>query len=106
MTAEELSRKVRGLELRARKMTGGLISGAYHSAFKGRGIEFLDVREYVPGDDTRKLAKGMDCGADALILDLEDAVAPSRKALARTSSSACAVTKITGTALFMARSLA
>ena len=42
MTAEELSRKVRGLELRARKMTGGLISGAYHSAFKGRGIEFLD----------------------------------------------------------------
>ena len=53
MTAEELSRKVRGLELRARKMTGGLISGAYHSAFKGRGIEFLDVREYVPGDDIR-----------------------------------------------------
>ena len=55
MTAEELSRKVRGLELRARKMTGGLISGAYHSAFKGRGIEFLDVREYVPGDDTRAI---------------------------------------------------
>jgi uncharacterized protein (DUF58 family) len=55
VTAEELSRKVRGLELRARKMTGGLISGAYHSAFKGRGIEFLDVREYVPGDDTRTI---------------------------------------------------
>ncbi len=55
MTAEELSRNVRGLELRARKMTGGLISGAYHSAFKGRGIEFLDVREYVPGDDTRTI---------------------------------------------------
>jgi uncharacterized protein (DUF58 family) len=55
VTAEELSRRVRGLELRARKMTGGLISGAYHSAFKGRGIEFLDVREYVPGDDTRTI---------------------------------------------------
>jgi uncharacterized protein (DUF58 family) len=55
VTAEELSRKVRGLELRARKMTGGLISGAYHSAFKGLGIEFLDVREYVPGDDTRTI---------------------------------------------------
>jgi uncharacterized protein (DUF58 family) len=55
VTAEELSRKVRRLELRARKMTGGLISGAYHSAFKGRGIEFLDVREYVPGDDTRTI---------------------------------------------------
>jgi uncharacterized protein (DUF58 family) len=36
-------------------MTGGLISGAYHSAFKGLGIEFLDVREYVPGDDTRTI---------------------------------------------------
>jgi uncharacterized protein (DUF58 family) len=55
VTAEELSRKVRGLELRARKMTGGLISGAYHSAFKGRGVEFLDVREYVPGDDARTI---------------------------------------------------
>jgi uncharacterized protein (DUF58 family) len=55
VTAVELSRKVRGLELRARKMTGGLISGAYRSAFKGRGIEFLDVREYVPGDDTRTI---------------------------------------------------
>jgi uncharacterized protein (DUF58 family) len=55
VTAEELSRKVRGLELRARKMTGGLISGAYRSAFKGRGIEFLDVREYVPGDDARTI---------------------------------------------------
>jgi uncharacterized protein (DUF58 family) len=55
VTPEELSRKVRGLELRARKVSGGLISGAYHSAFKGRGIEFLDVREYVPGDDARSI---------------------------------------------------
>jgi uncharacterized protein (DUF58 family) len=55
MTPEELSRKVRGLELRARKVTGGLVTGAYHSAFKGRGIEFLDVREYVPGDDVRSI---------------------------------------------------
>lgn len=55
MTAEELARKVRGLELRARKASGGLISGAYRSAFKGRGVEFLDVREYVPGDDVRSI---------------------------------------------------
>lgn len=38
---------------------------------------------FVPGDDPRKIAKGLACGADALILDLEDSVAPSRKAEAR-----------------------
>lgn len=39
---------------------------------------------FVPGDNDRKLAKGEDAGADALILDLEDSVAPARKGLART----------------------
>ncbi len=38
---------------------------------------------FVPGHDARKLAKGLDCGADALIVDLEDAVPPARKAEAR-----------------------
>lgn len=38
---------------------------------------------FVPGDDERKLAKGLACAADALILDLEDSVAASRKAVAR-----------------------
>ena len=38
---------------------------------------------FVPGDDERKIAKALDSAADALILDLEDAVAPQRKALAR-----------------------
>lgn len=38
---------------------------------------------FVPGDDERKIAKGLGSSADALILDLEDAVAPPRKALAR-----------------------
>ena len=38
---------------------------------------------FVPGDSEKKLGKGADSGADALILDLEDSVAPSRKALAR-----------------------
>lgn len=38
---------------------------------------------FVPGDDERKIAKALDCAADALILDLEDAVAPQRKAAAR-----------------------
>ena len=38
---------------------------------------------FVPGDSERKFAKAQDCGADALILDLEDSVAPSEKAKAR-----------------------
>ena len=55
MTAAELARKVRMIELRARRIVAGLISGAYHSAFKGQGVEFHEVREYVPGDDTRAI---------------------------------------------------
>ena len=55
MTAAELARKVRLVELRARRTAGGLMSGAYHSAFKGQGVEFQEVREYVPGDDTRAI---------------------------------------------------
>ena len=38
---------------------------------------------FVPGDSERKFARARDCGADALILDLEDSVAPSEKAAAR-----------------------
>ncbi len=44
---------------------------------------------FVPGDSPRKLARARDCGADALILDLEDAVAPSMKAQAREHVAAC-----------------
>ena len=55
MTAAELDRRVRLLELRGRRTVGGLVSGAYRTAFKGQGIEFLEVREYVPGDDTRSI---------------------------------------------------
>jgi uncharacterized protein (DUF58 family) len=55
VTATELARKVRSVELRARRTVGELVSGAYHSAFKGQGMEFQEVREYVPGDDTRAI---------------------------------------------------
>jgi uncharacterized protein (DUF58 family) len=55
VTVAELARQVRLVELRARRASAGVISGAWHSAFKGRGIEFHEVREYVPGDDVRAI---------------------------------------------------
>lgn len=55
MTAAELRSKVRQLELRARKTMTIVTPGAYRSAFRGKGIEFEEIREYVPGDDTRSI---------------------------------------------------
>jgi uncharacterized protein (DUF58 family) len=55
VTASELRRKVLQLELRARETLGGVASGAYRSAFRGRGVEFEEIREYVPGDDVRSI---------------------------------------------------
>lgn len=49
----ELTRKIRKLEIRSRRLVNELFSGEYHSSFKGRGIEFSHVREYQYGDDVR-----------------------------------------------------
>ncbi len=51
----EVLRKVRKLEIKTRKPVSGLLSGNYRSVFKGRGIEFSEVREYVAGDDIRSI---------------------------------------------------
>lgn len=53
MLTDELMREVRRLEIRARRRVDDLLSGQYHSAFKGQGIEFAEVREYQPGDEVR-----------------------------------------------------
>lgn len=53
MLSEELMREVRRLQFRTRKRVENVFGGGYHSAFKGRGIEFAEVREYEPGDDVR-----------------------------------------------------
>lgn len=55
MLTEELMRDVRKLEIRARRRVDDLLSGQYHSAFKGQGIEFAEVREYTPGDEVRTI---------------------------------------------------
>ncbi len=53
MISEEILRKVRRLEIISRKSAQDLFAGQYHTAFKGRGVEFSEVREYQPGDDPR-----------------------------------------------------
>lgn len=55
MLTQELMREVRRLEIRTRRRVNNLLSGEYHSAFRGRGIEFSEVREYEPGDDVRAI---------------------------------------------------
>lgn len=51
--AVELLKKVRELEIKSKKITTQLFSGEYHSAFKGKGMSFREVREYSAGDDVR-----------------------------------------------------
>jgi len=48
-------KRVKKIELKTKVLVDGLIYGEYHSIFKGRGIEFSEVREYVPGDDVRAI---------------------------------------------------
>ncbi len=47
--------RVRRIELRTSKLANDLMVGAYHSQFKGRGMDFEELREYVPGDDVRTI---------------------------------------------------
>lgn len=52
---KELLRKVRTIELKTRGLSDHIFSGEYHSAFKGRGMTFSEVRDYVPGDEVRTI---------------------------------------------------
>ena len=45
--------RIRRIEIRARRLVANVFLGEYHSVFKGRGIEFSEVRQYMPGDDVR-----------------------------------------------------
>ena len=53
MLSPELFAKIRGIQIRAQRLVTDLFAGEYESAFKGRGMEFEQVREYQPGDDLR-----------------------------------------------------
>ena len=53
MTTTDILKKVRELEIKSKKLTNHLFTGEYHTAFKGRGMSFKEVREYEAGDDPR-----------------------------------------------------
>jgi uncharacterized protein (DUF58 family) len=51
----EILRKVRQIEIRTRRLVDSSMGGEYHSVFKGRGMDFDEVREYIPGDEVRTI---------------------------------------------------
>ncbi len=55
MEVSELLKKVRKIEIKTKGLTNHIFSGEYHSAFKGRGMSFSEVREYQYGDDVRNI---------------------------------------------------
>ncbi len=55
MDTRELLKKVRQIEIGIRGVVNEVFAGEYHSVFKGRGMEFAEVREYQPGDDVRNI---------------------------------------------------
>jgi uncharacterized protein (DUF58 family) len=55
LSRDELLTRVRRLQIKARRLVRMLFLGEYHSVFRGRGIDFSDVREYLPGDDIRTI---------------------------------------------------
>ena len=52
---EDKQHKIRRIEIITRKLSNQVFSGSYHSAFKGRGLSFSEVREYQYGDDVRAI---------------------------------------------------
>ncbi len=55
MDTKELLKKVRKIEIKTKGLSNQVFSGEYHSAFKGRGMAFAEVREYTPGDEIRTI---------------------------------------------------
>lgn len=55
MDTQELIKKVRKIEIKTRGLSNNIFAGQYHSAFKGRGMAFAEVREYQYGDDVRDI---------------------------------------------------
>ena len=57
MDTKELLKKVRKIEIKTKGLSNQVFSGEYHSAFKGKGMAFSEVREYMPGDEIRTIKR-------------------------------------------------
>ena len=55
MIPSEIIKKIKQIEIRTKRLVNDLFGGEYHSAFKGAGMEFSEVRSYIPGDDIREI---------------------------------------------------
>jgi uncharacterized protein (DUF58 family) len=55
MIAPELMAAIRRIEIRSNRVVDSMVAGEYHSAFKGQGLNFAEVREYAVGDDVRQI---------------------------------------------------
>jgi len=55
MIPKEILKRIRRIDLKTRRLVNDIFSGEYHSVFKGRGVEFSEVREYAVGDDIRTI---------------------------------------------------
>ena len=55
LTTSEILQRVRRIEIKTKGLTNHIFAGEYHSAFKGRGMSFSEVREYTPGDDVKTI---------------------------------------------------
>ena len=55
MLPPEIAKQIQKIEIKTRRLVDEITGGAYHSVFKGRGIEFDEVREYTPEDDVRDI---------------------------------------------------
>jgi uncharacterized protein (DUF58 family) len=55
MLPAEIFKQVRQIHIRTTRLVNDILGGEYHSAFKGQGMEFAEVREYTPGDDVRTI---------------------------------------------------
>lgn len=55
MLSADLIKKIRRIEIKSNKLVEEIFSGEYRSGFRGKGIEFDDIRQYIPGDDVRNI---------------------------------------------------
>src|SRR5699024_11490417 len=73
MISKEILKKVRKIEIRTKGMVNNIFGGEYQSTFKGRGMEFSEVRQYTYGDDIRQIDWNVTArSGDAFIKQLEE----------------------------------